>query len=280
MMPRIHLPSDIEKTVVYNTAWNNKVDVVEHGDNTREMTVISEREYASEWLRLTLKPCEGLPFLTLHVLTHPYMSIPFILRDNTWRKVNFHIVRVFFDGKWIFDAGVNSERENFRENRTNYVRGIITILFRGHTDISILGMRIFSNYIIIAWDKAIIASFFMQWWEIWRHSTMTTEQLSCKSQIATSCRRKIYNTIARRKRKEEMTMDARGCVSATTSASIRKGVPLRLSISLFDDRAPKVLRLTIRQTSLVYTFLQSDLPLSGWPARVTIAIVVRVTCTY
>lgn len=48
MMPRIHLPSDIEKTVVYNTTWNDKVDVVEHGDNTREMTVISEREYASE----------------------------------------------------------------------------------------------------------------------------------------------------------------------------------------------------------------------------------------
>lgn len=58
-------------------------------------------------------------------------------------------------------------------------------------------------------------------------------------------------------------MDARGSVSATTSASIRKDVPLRLSISLFDDRAPKVLRLTIRQTSLVYTFLQPDLPLSG-----------------
>jgi len=54
-------------------------------------------------------------------------------------------------------------------------------------------------------------------------------------------------------------MDARGNVSATTSASIRKDVPLRLSISLFDDRTPKVLQL--RQTSLAYTFLQSGLPL-------------------
>ncbi|CAL1689272.1 unnamed protein product [Lasius platythorax] len=79
-----------------------------------------------------------------------------------------------------------------------------------------------------------------------------------KSQIATLwiAGRSIMQ-LPTRKRKEQRTMDARGGVSATTNASIRKDVPLRSSISLFDDRAPKVLRL--RQTSLAYTFLP-DLP--------------------
>lgn len=73
-----------------------------------------------------------------------------------------------------------------------------------------------------------------------------------------------------RKRKEKRTMDARGSVSATTSASIRKDVPLRLSISLFDDRAPKVLQL--RQTSLAYTFLQICLRASDSPVSRSIVV--------
>lgn len=80
------------------------------------------------------------------------------------------------------------------------------------------------------------------------------EQLRAKVKLLPRAGR-IYYTIAM----GERTMDTRGGVprargdSATTCASVRKDVPLRSSISPFDDRALEVLQLT----SHVHTYTPS-----------------------